>query len=215
MVLRQEEIKEFDVDVMAIRVFLKSLEIIGGPRKLIEYRNLTWIPSLMEASYAIVLHDMLNYTESEIAEFLGVSEKEVKDMLSFQEDFSIEEIFKFKSKPEMKKLGSLVRIAYKKLKEKKANLKEIMEIIYKHKDELAKNYGVKEIGIFGSVRRGENREDSDVDILVEFERPISLFKFLELEEYLSNLIGMKVDLVSKKALKPHIGKHVLKEVEKI
>ena len=91
-------------------------------------------------------------------------------------------------------------------------LDEIKEIIKKHKDELKEKYSVKEIGIFGSFARGEAKEDSDIDILVEFEKPIGLFKFLELEEYLSNLIGREVDLVSKKALKPHIGKHILEEV---
>jgi len=60
--------------------------------------------------------------------------------------------------------------------------------------------------------RGEAKEDSDVDILVEFEKPIGFFKFLELEEYLSDLIGKKVDLVSKKALKPHVGKYILEEL---
>ena len=94
----------------------------------------------------------------------------------------------------------------------KKSLDEIKEIIEKHKEELKEKYGVKEIGIFGSFVRGEAKEDSDVDILVEFEKPIGFFKFLELEEYLSNLIGKKVDLVSKKALKPHIGKYILEEV---
>ena len=94
----------------------------------------------------------------------------------------------------------------------KKSLDEIKEIIKKHKDELKEKYSVKEIGIFGSFARGEAKEDSDVDILVEFEKPIGLFKFLELEEYLSNLIGREVDLVSKKALKPNIGKHILEEV---
>ena len=60
--------------------------------------------------------------------------------------------------------------------------------------------------------RQEAREDSDIDILVEFEKPIGLFKFLELEEHLSQLLGRKVDLVSKNALKPHIGKYILDEV---
>ncbi|MDM7935025.1 MAG: nucleotidyltransferase family protein [Methanothrix sp.] len=87
----------------------------------------------------------------------------------------------------------------------------IREIIKKHKKELNERYGVREIGIFGSFVRGEEKEDSDVDLLVEFERPIGLFKFLELEEHLSSLIGRKVDLVSKKALKPHIGRHILDE----
>ena len=92
------------------------------------------------------------------------------------------------------------------------SLDKIIEIIEKHKEELRRRYGVKEIGIFGSFVRGEAKENSDVDILVEFERPIGFFKFLELEEYLSNLIGRKVDLVSKKALKPQIGKYILEEV---
>ncbi|MHA1607671.1 MAG: nucleotidyltransferase family protein [Candidatus Freyarchaeota archaeon] len=91
-------------------------------------------------------------------------------------------------------------------------LDEIRKIIGEHKEELREQYGVKEIGIFGSFVRGEAREDSDVDVLVEFEKPIGFFRFLELEEYLGSLIGRKVDLVSKKALKPHIGKHILEEV---
>jgi len=95
---------------------------------------------------------------------------------------------------------------------KKESLDEIKEIIRKHKKELREKYNVKEIGIFGSIVRGEAKEGSDVDILVEFEKPIGFFKFLELEEYLSKLIGRKVDLVSKKALKPHIGKYILEEV---
>jgi len=86
------------------------------------------------------------------------------------------------------------------------SLDEIKEILKKHEKEL------KEIGIFGSTVRGEEREDSDVDMLVEFEKPIGFFKFLELEEYLSDLICRKVDLVSKKALKPNIGKYILEEV---
>lgn len=94
----------------------------------------------------------------------------------------------------------------------KKSLEEIKKIIREHKKEMKEKYGVKEIGIFGSLVRGEMKEESDVDILVEFEKPIGFFKFLELEEYLSNLIGKKVDLVSKKALKPYIGKYILEEV---
>jgi len=92
------------------------------------------------------------------------------------------------------------------------SLDRIKEILKKHEKELKEKYGIKEIGIFGSYLRGEAKEESDLDILVEFEKTIGFFKFLELEEYLSNLIGIKVDLVSKKALKPHIGKYILKEV---
>ncbi len=91
-------------------------------------------------------------------------------------------------------------------------LDEIIKIIRMHRRELEERFYVKTIGVFGSIVRGEAREDSDVDILIEFEKPIGFFKFLELEEYLSNLIGRKVDLVSIKALKPYIGKHILREV---
>ena len=73
-------------------------------------------------------------------------------------------------------------------------------------------YGVKKLGVFGSVSRGENLEASDIDLLVEFSRPIGLFKFIELEDYLSKILGQKVDLVTKNALKPAIKDDVLKEV---
>jgi predicted nucleotidyltransferase len=98
------------------------------------------------------------------------------------------------------------------MEQERIMLKKIEKIVKENKIVLTKQFKVKEIGIFGSVVRGEDKETSDVDILVEFEEPIGLFKFLELEEYLSGLIGRKVDLVSKKALKPRIGKHILKEV---
>jgi len=88
---------------------------------------------------------------------------------------------------------------------------EIRNILAKHKKELADRYKVKEIGIFGSYIRGEQKKDSDLDILVEFKEPIGLFEFMDLEEYLRSLLGTKVDLVSKKALKPHIGEYILRE----
>ncbi|MDI6810795.1 MAG: nucleotidyltransferase family protein [archaeon] len=91
-------------------------------------------------------------------------------------------------------------------------LERIIKTLAAHKEELKQRYKVKEIGIFGSVVRGEQKGTSDVDILVEFEKPIGFFTFLELEEYLSNLLGLKVDLVSKKALKPNIGRYILQEV---
>jgi len=80
------------------------------------------------------------------------------------------------------------------------------------KAELREQYGVKRVGLFGSIVRGEQTPESDIDVLVEFERPIGFFKFLELEEYLAERLGQKVDLVSAKALKPRIGAHILAEV---
>ena len=98
------------------------------------------------------------------------------------------------------------------MEQESKELKKIEKIVKENKIVLTKQFKVKEIGIFGSVVRGEEKETSDVDILVEFVEPVGFFKFLELEEYLSDLIGRKVDLVSKKALKPRIGKHIMREV---
>jgi len=99
-------------------------------------------------------------------------------------------------------------------KTKALNLERITNILKEHKEELKEKYGVKEIGMFGSYVRGEYKEKSDLDILVEFEEEakIGLLKFVNMENYLSELIGMKVDLVEKSALKPRIGKQILKEV---
>lgn len=89
---------------------------------------------------------------------------------------------------------------------------EIRKVLEAHKDRLHRRYHVKEIGIFGSYVRGEQRETSDVDILVEFERPIGLLDFASLNNYLSDLLDLNVDLVMKKALKPRIGQRILSEV---
>jgi len=92
-------------------------------------------------------------------------------------------------------------------------LERIKKTLAAHREELTQKYKVKEIGVFGSVVRGEQKGTSDVDILVEFDENarLGLLKFINLENYLSELLGVKVDLVMKSALKPRIGKHVVKE----
>ena len=89
---------------------------------------------------------------------------------------------------------------------------QIKETLRERKKELAKRFKVKEIGVFGSYVRAEEKTRSDIDILVEFREPVGLFEFMDLEEYLEKLLGEKVDLVSKKALKPRIGKYILEEI---
>jgi predicted nucleotidyltransferase len=88
----------------------------------------------------------------------------------------------------------------------------IKKILAQHKKDLNNEFAVKQIGIFGSYVRNEQTAKSDADILVEFDRPVGLFKFMELEEYLAKLLKTKVDLVSKNALKPYMGRHILNEV---
>ncbi len=90
-------------------------------------------------------------------------------------------------------------------------LEEIKKILKEHKKELREIYFIKNLSVFGSYVRGEQTPESDIDILVEFEKPITLIQFIKLENYLSKLLGLKVDLVIKKSLKPYIKKQVLKE----
>ena len=89
--------------------------------------------------------------------------------------------------------------------------KEIEAILRERRDVLTRDCGVTEIGVFGSCLRGDASDDSDIDILVVFSQPVGFFKFLELEERLSEWLGAKVDLVTKAALKPHIGRRILNE----
>ncbi|MEA3308532.1 MAG: nucleotidyltransferase family protein [Chloroflexota bacterium] len=77
---------------------------------------------------------------------------------------------------------------------------------------LAEHYQVQSLGIFGSYVRREQHSNSDLDVLVSFSETPSLLKFIALENYLSDLLGVKVDLVMQDALKPNIGQHILREV---
>ncbi len=91
-------------------------------------------------------------------------------------------------------------------------LERIKRILQKRLPELREQYSVKSLGVFGSYVRGEQKRRSDLDILVEFERAPSLMEFVHLKRYLSELVGIPVDLVLKKTLKPNIGRHILAEV---
>ncbi len=77
---------------------------------------------------------------------------------------------------------------------------------------LAEQFQVESLGLFGSYVRGAERPDSDLDLLVSFTKPPSLLRFVELENYLSDLLGVKVDLVMRDGLKPRIAECVLSEV---
>lgn len=86
------------------------------------------------------------------------------------------------------------------------------ELIRKHILELREEYLVSKIGIFGSFARGEATNTSDVDILVEFSRPVDLFHFIALQDRLAEILGRKVDLATPRALKPLIKDQILREV---
>ena len=90
-------------------------------------------------------------------------------------------------------------------------LEEIKRRINGQKPFLKENFKVKSISVFGSYLRGEQNEESDIDILIEFYETIDLFKFVELEYFLSDILGRKVDLVMKDTLKPRIKDRILEE----
>ncbi len=91
-------------------------------------------------------------------------------------------------------------------------LDNIKKSINKYSDYLQNTYNVSNIGVFGSVSRGQQTKTSDLDILIELSQPLGIYKFLELEDFLGKILKKKVDLVTKKALKPAIKEKVLKEV---
>lgn len=78
--------------------------------------------------------------------------------------------------------------------------------------ELGDRFKVKSLAVFGSYVRGEKTDASDLDVLIEFNETPGLLEFIELENYLSDTLGIKVDLVLKSALKPHIEKYILDEI---
>lgn len=91
-------------------------------------------------------------------------------------------------------------------------LARIEGILKQQKSELKEQYGLKRVGIFGSYRRKQQSKKSDLDILVEFKKTPGLLKYIEIEKHLSEITGIKVDLVMKSALKPLLRKYILREV---
>lgn len=91
----------------------------------------------------------------------------------------------------------------------------ITGMLRQHLPSLAEAYHVKSLGVFGSYVRRQQSPESDLDLLVAFDQQPGLLKFIELENYLTDLLGVKVDLVMEDALKPTIGKQILSEVVQV
>ena len=92
-----------------------------------------------------------------------------------------------------------------------SNSTHFLKLLRARKKEMKEKYGVKNVGIFGSYVRSEEKETSDIDILVEFEEP-SFDHFMDLAFFLEDLFGKRVDLVTTKGLSPYINPFVEKEV---
>lgn len=91
------------------------------------------------------------------------------------------------------------------------SVNEIKEIIMEYKRELEEKFKVKNIAIFGSYARNEQRKTSDVDILVEFSEPVRLL-FFHLADYLEKILGVKVDLLTVDGIKPNRRKYVMENI---
>ncbi len=91
------------------------------------------------------------------------------------------------------------------------NLNEIENILKNYKPELIQKYNVSELGIFGSFARNEQSEASDIDILIDFKQPIGL-QFVEIADNLEKVLGLKVDLVSKNAIKPRLMQFIQQDI---
>ena len=91
------------------------------------------------------------------------------------------------------------------------SLQEILEILHEQIPLLAERYSVEKLEVFGSYVRDEQDKDSDLDVLVTFKEDPSLLTYIAIENYLSDLLTVKVDLVMRDSLKPKIGEQILRE----
>ncbi|HTX90273.1 MAG TPA: nucleotidyltransferase family protein [Anaerolineales bacterium] len=94
------------------------------------------------------------------------------------------------------------------------NLKNVSVLLKRHQAELHQR-GVKSLAVFGSLARGEATPASDIDVLVEFDRPVGLFEFIRLKMYLEELTGRQVDLVTPDALRPAMRADILREAVQV
>ena len=90
-------------------------------------------------------------------------------------------------------------------------LGEIKNILEEHREELREKYKVKKIGVFGSYVRGEQNEESDLDVLVEFDAPVG-FEFIHLADFLEEVTGIKVDLTTPDGIKPNRWKYIKEDL---
>lgn len=99
--------------------------------------------------------------------------------------------------------------------EKIYTLEEIKKLIYKHKEELERDYNAVNFFIFGSYARGEQTPNSDIDFLVEFKKPVGLMKHAGLKFFLEELFSKKIDIGTPNSLKKLIKQKVMKEAIKV
>ena len=95
--------------------------------------------------------------------------------------------------------------------EKVYTIEEIQTVLQNNHDYFEDRYFVEKFLLFGSYAKNEQTEDSDIDLLVSFKKPIDMFEFIDLEDYISNLFKKKIDLGTLNGLKPYVKDKILKE----
>ncbi len=120
-----------NVDKMAEKVFWEAIKLLGGLKKLVEYRNLTWLPSLAEAAYVLVLKNEAFKTYREIAEYLGITEQTVKNIATADEEVVRKYLEgELEERPKEHVAGGIAKLAYRKLKEEKRLEEQEVEIYH-------------------------------------------------------------------------------------
>ncbi len=92
---------------------------------------------------------------------------------------------------------------------------KVIRVLSERRTEMVQKYGVRSLALFGSVARGEASAASDVDLLVEFDRPVGYFGLFALQDYLESLLGCEVDLGTPRSLKPRLRERVLGECVRV
>ena len=95
------------------------------------------------------------------------------------------------------------------------NRKEVTRVIESHRQEIMDRFSVKSLYLFGSTARDQAGPESDVDLLVEFSKPVGLFEFIELQQTLEKILGCKVDLGTRRSLKMHLRDRVIQEAIRV
>jgi len=129
------------IDAMAEQVFSESIALLGGLKKLVEYRNLTWLPSLAEAAYVVVLRNEAMKSYGEIAKELGITEQTVRNIATAKEDKVRAYLDGEIEKPDEHVAGGLAKLAYQKLK-KEGRLGEEVRLAQREAEVLGIDWAV-------------------------------------------------------------------------
>ena len=152
-----------NIDRLAERIFHESIRLLGGLKNIVEYRNLTWLPSLAEASYVIALKNEAVKTNREIAEYLGITEQTVKKILGADENKIKSYLRGEGEKDKEHTAGGLAKLAYRAIKEQRDNIEERVSIM----EESARSLGVDwAVHVLSNIR-GLDFPIEDANILKE------------------------------------------------